>query len=101
MIINKTENESGITLAPIGWLDTASSAELGTFIDEISSASAITLDFDKVEYIASAGIRQVVTCCKKAKELSVPFAVINVTKEVMNIFRLTGIDKKLDIREKE
>lgn len=100
MTINRIEENGIITLQLDGWLDTISSPELGEAVDEITEAAAVILDFDKVEYIASSGLRQVVACTKKAKELDAAFSVINVGTEAMSIFRLTGLYKKIDITEK-
>ena len=99
MTINKLEENGTITLQLDGWLDTISSPELGAVVDEITEATAIILDFEKVEYIASSGLRQVVACTKKARALNAAFSVINVGTEVMSIFQLTGLDKKIDIKE--
>lgn len=94
----ETQNKNGqITLKLDGWLDTISSPELGAAVDAITAADAIILDFDKVEYIASSGLRQVVACHRKAKELGAAFSVIHVGTETMSIFKLTGLDKKLTI----
>lgn len=96
-----TINEGGkVTIELDGWLDTVSSPLLGEEIEKISEANEIILDFDKVEYIASSGLRQVVACHRKAKELEAKFALLNVGPEAMSIFTLTGLDKKLDIRAK-
>ncbi len=96
-----TNNDGGrITIALDGWLDTVSSPELGAVIDAIESAEAIILDFDKVEYIASSGLRQVVASHRKAKEFGASFELVNVGAEILSIFSLTGLDKKLCIQGK-
>lgn len=100
MNITKKEQNGRILLRLDGWLDTISSPELGAVIETIESAEDIVLDFDKVEYIASSGLRQIVACHRKAKELNATFHVINAGTEVMSVFRLTGLEKKLDICEK-
>ncbi len=100
MNITKTVENGIVTLAPDGWLDTASSPELGKAIEAIDEAQGIVLDFDLVEYMSSAGLRQVIAAHKKAKSLEASFEVINAGPEVMNIFRMTVIDKKIDIKEK-
>ena len=72
-------------------------------ICQISAAlkreNSFVLDFSKVEYMASAGLRAVVAANKKAKSLNATFAVVGVAPGVMSIFRMTGIDKKLNITE--
>ena len=101
MTITKIQNGAAVTLKLEGWLDTLSSPELGAAVDGIEAAESIVLDFDGVEYIASSGLRQVVACHRKARELGAEFSVINAGAETMSIFRLTGIDKKLTVRARE
>ncbi|MBQ0099624.1 MAG: STAS domain-containing protein, partial [Firmicutes bacterium] len=60
MTIQEITEGKKITLKLEGWLDTISSPELGKKIEEIVSAEEIVLDFGGVEYMASAGLRQVV-----------------------------------------
>ncbi len=83
-----------------GWLDTASSPQLDEEIVKIENTDEIILDFEKVEYISSSGLREVVACHRKAKEISASLSIINVCAEVMSIFKLTGLDRKLNIAEK-
>lgn len=97
MTITTQKQDDQITLQLDGWLDTLSSPELGAAVDSITAASAIILDFGKVEYIASSGVRQVVACHRKAKELGAAFSVVKVGTEVMSILQLTGLDKKITI----
>lgn len=100
MTITKTNENGKITLALDGWLDTAASPELAAAVEEIENATEIILDFDKVEYMASSGLRQVVASHKKAKEMGANLSVINAHTEIMSIFNLTGLDKKLSIKAK-
>lgn len=100
MNISKTIDNGTVTFSPEGWLDTASSPQLGDMVEEVTDAASIILDFDGVEYMSSAGLRQVLATHKKAKSLDASFAVVNVCPAVMSIFKMTNIDKKLDIRAK-
>lgn len=101
MTITKLEQNNKITLLLDGWLDTISSPDLGNAVNEIEQASAIILDFDKVEYISSSGLRQIVACYRKAKEMQAAFSIINAGTEVMSVFQLTGLHKKISISKKE
>lgn len=101
MTVTTVNNDNNITVSLDGWLDTVSSPELGAEIEKIKEAKTITLDFDKVEYISSAGLRQIVSCLKKAKCINADFSIINVNNEVMSIFTLTCFDKKMNIKPKE
>ncbi len=101
MKITETNENGKIVIKPEGWLDTASSPELGEAIDKIGEADEFILDVGEVEYMASAGLRQVVAAHKRASEIGASLAVVNVGSEVMSIFRITGIDKKLAVKPKE
>ena len=97
----KTEminNDGHITIMLDGWLDTLAAPELGAAFEAINEAQSITLDFEKVEYIASSGLRQVVAGHRKAKELNAEYSVINVCEKVMSILQMTGLEQKINIR---
>ena len=100
MVIRESIENGTVTFKLDGWLDTAASPELGEKVEAVTEASAMVLDFDKVEYMSSSGLRQVVAANKKAKQLGASFAVVNVCPAVMSIFKMTNIDKKLDIKAK-
>ena len=100
MKISKTFENGTVTFAPEGWLDTTSSPELVAMVEEVIEAGELVLDFDLVEYMSSAGLRAVLAAQKKAKSLGASFAVTDVCPTVMSIFKMTNIDKKLDIRAK-
>ena len=99
MKIETIKQDNQITLKLDGWLDTLAAPDLGAVVDGINAADALVLDFEKVEYISSSGLRQVVACHRKAKELNADFSIIHVGTETMSIFQLTGLDKKISISE--
>ena len=100
MKITESLENGNLTFKLEGWLDTASSPLLGEKVEAVAEASSLVLDFDLVEYMSSAGLRQVIATHKKAKSLGAAFSVLNVCPAVMSIFKMTNIDKKLDIRAK-
>ena len=100
MTITKTVENNTVILSVEGWLDTKASPELGKEIDALSDLEELVLDFEKVEYIASSGLREVLTAYKKMQGVNGTFSVIHVGNEVMEVFKLAGFDKKLDIRGK-
>lgn len=65
MTITKTMENNKVILAVEGWLDTKSSPELGKEIDALSEVKELVLDFDRLEYIASSGLREVLAAYKK------------------------------------
>ena len=100
MTITKTMENNKAIVAVEGWLDTNSSPELGREIEALSDIESLILDFDKLEYIASAGPRIVILAYKKLKSMNGEFSIINVSSEVMDVFKLTGFDQNFDIQTK-
>lgn len=97
MKISKNIDNGKATLFVEGWLDTQSSPELGREVEAISGIQSLVFDFEKLEYISSSGLREVVSAYKKMKADGGTISIVHVNSEVMDVFRLTGLDKKLDI----
>ncbi len=100
MTITKTIENNKAIVSVEGWLDTNSSPELGREIEALSDIESLILDFDKLEYIASAGLRIIILAYKKLKSMNGEFSIINVSSEVMDVFKLTGFDQNFDIQTK-
>ncbi len=98
MEIKKIISDNVTTLKLDGWLDTQSAPQLGEAVRELDSTGSLVFDFDSLEYISSGGLREVIAA---NKFMGGKFSVINVSDEIMDIFSMTGFDKKLDIRRKE
>ena len=57
---------SNVTIEIIGWLDTQTAPQLGEELAKLDdSVTSLVFDFDKLEYISSAGLRQVISAYKK------------------------------------
>ena len=95
MEIKKTLEGEKATFAIQGWLDTQTAPELGAALDELGEdVTQLEFDFAELEYVSSAGIRQIVAAHKK---MSGNLAVRNVSPAVLEVLRLTGVDKRLGI----
>lgn len=78
-----------------GWLDTQSAPELEAALNELApEAEALTLDLAEVEYVSSAGLRQLVAAHKKLRG---NLTLRNVSGEIRNVIRMTGLDRRLHI----
>lgn len=98
MNIIKNYNENELTMAIEGRIDTITSEDLKKEIDEeIDNFDSLTLDFEKVKYISSAGLRVLVSTQKKLKAANKPFVIKNVDDAVNEIFRMSGFNKVLAI----
>lgn len=58
----------------------------------------MTLDFTKVAYISSAGLRTLMKLHKTMRGKGGRFAIKNVSKDVMDVFRVTGMNSLIDIQ---
>ncbi len=97
MIIKKEDKGNCTELFINGWLDTLSAPALATELNELSpETDNLILDFTEVEYISSAGVRQIVAAHKQMKGNLV---IRHPGAEVMDVLKMTGLDKKLNIEE--
>ena len=95
MTINKTVNGTEAVLALSGWLDTKTAPELRDALDALEEGmESLVLDCAELEYISSAGLRQLVAAHKK---MNGNLTIRGVSKEIMDILRMSGFDKRLHI----
>ncbi len=99
MEITCKREESKVTMEITGWLDTQTAPQLGEALSQLDdNVTSLVFDFSKLEYISSAGLRQVVAAYKKMAGKD-GFKIINVSNEVFDVFRLTGFDQKIQIEK--
>jgi anti-sigma B factor antagonist len=60
-----------------------------TISNDIEDTKKLILDFKKLEYISSAGLRVLLGAQKKMQKVG-SMKVINVCEEVMEVFEMTG-----------
>ena len=91
--------ENGVlTFSLEGRLDTEAAAKFEDTLAEICSANpheSVIFDADKLEYIASSGLRTVLKMAKTEKK----FSIINVIPSVYSVFEMTGFSRIIDIRK--
>lgn len=98
MDIIKNYNEKELTIAIEGRIDTLTSKNLEKEInDERSNFDSLILDFDKVEYISSAGLRVLISTQKQLKASDISFVIKNINDRIIEIFKMSGFDKILNI----
>ena len=95
--IEKTANESALSLVLAGRLDTTTAPELEKSIKEsIDGVNALTIDMEKLEYISSAGLR-VLLSAQKIMNKQGEMKVVHVSETIMEIFEVTGFSEILTI----
>lgn len=97
-IVNKAEGTK-MTMEISGWLDTQTAPQLEEALSALDgSVTSLVFDFAKLEYISSAGLRQVIVAYKKMADKD-GFKIINISDEVYDVFKLTGFDQKINIEK--
>lgn len=97
MNIKKTENGSTVTLELAGRLDTTTAPQLEAELKGcMDSADALTLDFEKLDYISSAGLR-VLLATQKVMGQKGGMKICHVCPEIMEVFEITGFSDILTI----
>lgn len=82
-----------------GRLDTATAPELQQTLDQLLPETAeLTLDFDALDYISSAGLRVLLTAQKQMNRKAGSMKLVGVKKEILEVFEVTGFADILTIR---
>jgi len=97
MEIIKVNNEDSILFKLSGSLDSTTAPMLeAELIPEFENSKIISLDFQDIKYISSAGMRVLLKGDKTAKAKDGKLSVLNVSPFVMEIFDITGFSNILN-----
>lgn len=90
MNINKTIDGSILHISPEGRLDTTTAPQLeAVFKQSLDGVTLLELDFDKLEYLSSAGLR-VLLAAQKAMNKQGKMVIRHVNETIMEVFEVTG-----------
>ncbi len=96
--INKDSNGADLTVTLEGRLDTTTAPDLEeVFKSSLEGVTALNIDMASLEYISSAGLR-VLLSAQKTMNKQGNMVVKNVSKEIMEIFEVTGFSDILTIQ---
>ena len=97
MTINIKKKANELVIELDGRLDTITSPELEAVIkNELDGVTALKLDFSKLEYISSAGLR-VLLSAKKKMDQQGTMEVSNLSELVREVFDVTGFSDIISI----
>ncbi len=97
MNIEQKKDGKALVLAPEGRLDTMTAPQLEAALQEaLPGVEELTFDFEKLEYISSAGLR-VLLSAQKTMNKQGAMKVIHANEMIMEIFEVTGFADILDI----
>ncbi len=89
--INSQKEGATLNISLEGLLDTKTSPELEKVIQEnAADVTEINFDFEKLEYLTSAGLRALLTARQVMDDKDGTMTIKNVSADIMDIFKLTG-----------
>ena len=98
--INKTVENGSALFALEGRLDTVTAPELEAALKEtLDGVSELTLDFEELDYLSSAGLRVLLSAQKRMNRQG-SMKLVHVNEVVMEIFELTGFSEILRVEKK-
>lgn len=90
MTINKNLNGTTLCIALEGRLDTTTAPDLEAEIKQsINGVTELIMDFEKLDYISSAGLRVLLSAQKKMTKQG-SMKIIHVNEMIMEVFEVTG-----------
>ena len=101
MTINKSLDGDKMIVAIEGRLDTTTAPSLDAELNQSSDLSAVNelvFDFEKLEYVSSAGLR-VLLATQKTMNTHGKMSVKNVNDTIMEVFEITGFADILTIEK--
>lgn len=97
MIIQKTVNGTTLAVQLEGRLDTTTSPKLEEELrGSVDGMTSLAIDFEKLEYISSAGLR-VLLSMQKIMNKQGEMLLKNVSETIMEVFEVTGFSDILSI----
>lgn len=97
MTIDKKAEGGKLTIALEGRLDTTTAPQLeGELKHSISGVTELILDFAKLEYISSAGLR-VLLAAQKVMNKQGSMVIKNVNATIAEVFEITGFSDILTV----
>ena len=97
LTINKQAENGKLVIALEGRLDTTTSPVLEVELkSSLDGVTELIMDFEKLEYISSAGLR-VLLSAQKTMNNQGSMKVIHVNETIMEIFEVTGFSDILTV----
>ena len=91
MEIKRKNDGEETVLAPVGCLDTVAAPDFAAALEEAAGAKTLVIDFSAVDYIASSGIRVLVSANRRALAEGRKFVLTGLNEVLDDIFDVTGL----------
>lgn len=97
MTIDVKKEGEKLIVSPEGRIDAVTANEFSKAIDDnIEGVKELVFDFEKLEYISSAGLRVLLTAQKNMSKVG-SMKLIHVADVIMDVFNITGFSDILTI----
>lgn len=100
---NIVKREADAIVADLsGELDTAAAQTFASYLEAFSDEDVkkqITINFERLEYISSAGMRILLVLAKRAGANGRKVTLSGMSEDVKQIFQLTGFDNMFAIQQ--
>ena len=97
-IEKKMGEDDTLCIKPAGRIDIMSAQDFSDeVLSSISNVNSLTLDFSDINYVSSAGLRAILEIAKNVEINNGSLQIVNVPRNILDIFRMTGFDKILNI----
>lgn len=101
MTITKKLENGVLTAALDGWLNAVTSNDFNSSLSELGgNVKTLILDFDKLQYMSSAGIRDIIELSRTCDRLGIELRMINAGHEIIEVFHITRLDTRFNITPK-
>lgn len=98
--VKVNKNNKMVTVSTEGVIDTDTASKLSNALLELDYSNLdLTLDFDKTNYITSAGLRVLLIARKKLNDETM--RIINVNEVIEHVFKVTGFSNILNYTVKK
>ncbi len=97
--VDKTDKETKVVLS--GMVDSTTADEFASKMEEVltEKPGAMTLDFEKVDYISSAGFRILFMIAKEMTKNAGTLKARGVSDEIQNLFDMVHMDHVMTIEK--
>lgn len=90
MTINVNKDGENLTIIPEGRIDSVTAPEFGKAVDDnIEGVKNLIMDFEKLDYISSAGLRVLLSAQKSMSKVGT-MKLIHVGEVIMDVLNITG-----------
>ncbi|MGB6063324.1 MAG: STAS domain-containing protein [Desulfomonilaceae bacterium] len=99
MQINVRMDQNLLIVSVEGRMDTVSAPEFQQRMEELldREGKGILMDFEKLEYVSSAGLRSILIAAKKAKSLGGQVSCCSLQDMVRKVFDVSGFTGMLPV----